>query len=182
LFDNIKLSSVLCFKNCYAFFLNINKNFNYLRLIAKQRKKNIFFDKFLLRYLVSSSGVNSRNYIKSNTLNKLFRTFIVSGNKIKVYKSVMFSFFKMYSVINLEIYKEISKSYLYFKEFLFNKDLNRELNSVASVVNWLFFWYQPIFCVKCSLVPKKYRKKLKKKYVYSVNYIDPLRRKNVSLR
>lgn len=164
------------------FFLGLNKNYNYLKLISKQKRKGLFFDKFLLKHLVILGNSKTNAYLQSSTLNKLYRTFIVSGKKLKTYCAVMSSFFKVYSVINLDVYREISKSYLYLKEFLFNKDLNKELNSVVSIMGWLFFWYQPIFCVKCSLVPKKYRKKLKKKYVYTVSYIDPIRRKNISLR
>lgn len=180
--DNARLSAVAYFNNCYAYFLGLDKSQNYLRLIARQKKKNFFFDKFLLKHLILRSNLKVASYTQSSTLNKLYRTFVVSGKKLKAYNVVTTSFFKVYSVINLDIYREISKNYLYFKEFLFNKELNRELNSLSAIINWLFFWYQPIFCVKCSLVPKKYRKKLKKKYVYSVNYIDPFRRKNISLR
>ncbi len=182
LLDNVKLSQSIQVRNCYSAFLSSCRHSYFLKLIAKQKKKGLFFDKFLLKYLIAGTVNKQRSYLQNSTLNKLYRTFIVSGKKIKAYSTIMSSFFKVYSVINLEIYKEVSKSYLYFKEFLFNKELNKEFNSVSSIVNWLFFWYQPIFCVKCSLVPKKYRKKLKKKYVYSVNYIDPTRRKNISLR
>lgn len=179
---SVSLSNTFNFSNCYAYFLGFDKSQNYLKLIAKQKKKGLFFDKFLLRHLVVKGISKDMRYIQSSTINKLYRTFVVSGKKLKSYSAVTASFFKVYSVINLDTYKDISRGYLYFKEFLFNKELNRELNSLSAIINWLFFWYQPIFCVKCSLVPKKYRKKLKKKYVYSVNYIDPFRRKNISLR
>jgi hypothetical protein len=134
LLDNIKLKPLIYFKNCNSALLNLYKNNYYLKLISKQKKKSLFFDKFLLKHLISKNSINQKSYIQSNTLNKLYRTFVVSGKKIKAYNSIMSSFFKIYSVINLDIYKEVSKNYLYFKEFLFNKELNREFNSVASLV------------------------------------------------
>jgi hypothetical protein len=129
-----KLSNLSYFNNCYAFFLGLNKNYNYLKLISKQKRKGLFFDKFLLKHLVILGNSKTNAYLQSSTLNKLYRTFIVSGKKLKTYCAVMSSFFKVYSVINLDVYREISKSYLYLKEFLFNKDLNKELNSVVSIM------------------------------------------------
>lgn len=181
LVDKLKYFDISSFRGVYSMRDNFYKNTNYLKLINKFRKKNLFFDKFLLKFLITKR-LRSNTYIQQSLLNKFFRTFIISGKKLKVYNATMYSFYRLYSIVNLDIYKNLASNYLYFKEFLFNKELNKELNNVVSIVDWLFFWYQPIFSVKCSLVPKKYRKKLKKKYIYAVNYVDPLKRKNVSLR
>lgn len=178
--DSLKVVKYVYIKDTLVF-LGWKNSQNYLKLISKQKKKYLFFEKFLVKNILSSN-LKKTTYLKNNVLNKFFRTFLVSGKKIKVYNALIFSFFRVYATINLDIFKNLSQTYLYFKEFLFNKELNKELNNITAIIDWLFFWYQPIFCVKCSLVPKKYRKKLKKKYVYAVNYIDPLKRKNISLR
>jgi len=170
--------SNLDIKDC----LDLNKISSYAKLIFKQRKKIFFFDKFLLKWLMSYNNLSAFQGRNIDTINKLLRTFLISGKKVKSYNSLVQSFFKIYAVVGLESYANISNNYHYFREFLFNKELNKELNGLTAILNWLFFWYQPIFCVKCSLVPKKYRKKLKKKYVYTVSYIDPKKRKNISLR
>jgi hypothetical protein len=131
----VNFNKLIYFKNCNATLLNLYKNSYFLRLIARQAKKSVFFDKFLLRHLIFKNNVNQKRYIQGNTLNKLYRTFTISGKKIKAYNAIMNSFFKVYSVINLEVYNEVSKNYLYFKEFLFNKELNREFNSALAIVN-----------------------------------------------
>ncbi len=147
----------------------------------KNRMKN--FNQFFIRYFLSNNIVkNNSKIISKDILNKLNRTFMVSGYKLKSYINVHYSFFKLYSMLNIEIFNSISKSYVYFKEFLFNSVLDKSLSNAYNIINWLFFWYQPMFYVKCSLVPKKYRKKLKKKYVYSASYVDVLKRKNIALR
>lgn len=39
-----------------------------------------------------------------------------------------------------------------------------------------------MFSAQCTVVPKKYRKKLKKKYLYKIIYIDQNKRQNLALR
>lgn len=146
------------------------------------KKLDIFSQFFLKQMVVISSNKNFKKYLNSDIVNKLFRSFMKSGKKLKIYNIVLFSFFKIYSLLNLNMFYEITKNYLYFKEFLFNKELNKNFNNVSVILNWLFFWYQPMFFVKCVLVPKKYRKKLKKRYIYSADYLEPYKRKNVALK
>lgn len=146
------------------------------------KKLDIFSQFFLKQIIVVSSNKNFKKYLNSDIVNKLFRSFMKSGKKLKIYNIVLFSFFKIYSLLNLNMFYEITKNYLYFKEFLFNKELNKNFNNASVILNWLFFWYQPMFFVKCVLVPKKYRKKLKKRYIYSADYLEPYKRKNVALK
>lgn len=146
-------------------------------------KKIEIFNQFFFKHIIFISfNKKFKNYLVSNILNKLFRIFMKSGKKLKIYNFLLFSFFKLYSMLNLNMFTEISKTYVYFKEFLFNKELNKNFNNMSVILNWLFFWYQPMFFVKCVLVPKKYRKKLKKRYIYSADYVEPKKRKNIALK
>lgn len=183
---NLGLSQNL-YKKMYtiknSFHLNNSVYLYYLWTILSQKNRVKTFNQFFLKYFFSNNIVKHKTKaISKDILNKLVRTFMVSGFKIKSYNNVHYSFFKLYSMLNIEIFNSISKNYVYFREFLFNNMLDRSLNNAYNIVNWLFFWYQPMFYVKCSLVPKKYRKKLKKKYVYSASYVDILKRRNIALR
>ena len=164
---------------------NINNSLYayFTRYLYFQRNKVKNFNQFFIKYFLTNNTIeNNKKIIIADILNKLNKTFMVSGYKLKSYTNIHYSFFKLYSMLNIETLGFVSKNYVYFKEFLFNNVLDRNLNSAYSIINWLFFWYQPMFYVKCSLVPKKYRKKLKKKYVYSASYVDVSKRKNIALR
>jgi hypothetical protein len=47
---------------------------------------------------------------------------------------------------------------------------------------WLSSLIEPMFTLKCLSVPKKYRKKLKKKFTFNIFFLKKEKRKNVFLR
>jgi hypothetical protein len=94
------------------------------------------FNQFFIRYFLSNNIVkNNSKIISKDILNKLNRTFMVSGYKLKSYINVHYSFFKLYSMLNIEIFNSISKSYVYFKEFLFNSVLDKSLSNAYNIIN-----------------------------------------------
>jgi ribosomal protein S7 len=141
------------------------------------------FNQFFVRYFLSNIVQNNNMKVISKSIfNKLIATFMADGYKLRSYNNMHYAFCKLYSLLNIKMFHNLLKNYVYFKEFLFNNSLNDNLNNIYTVLNWLFFWYQPIFAVKCSKVPKKYRKKLKKKFTFSTNYINVIKRRTIALR
>lgn len=101
-----------------------------------QKNKIKNFNQFFIKYFLSNNMVkNSTKIISKDILNKLSRTFMISGYKLKSYINVHYSFFKLYSMLNIEVFNSISKNYVYFKEFLFNSVLDKSLSNAYNIIN-----------------------------------------------
>ena len=61
-------------------------------------------------------------------------------------------------------------------EFFFNMSKNISLNNVLEILSLLYAKSQVGFKISCNLVDKKYRKKLKKKYLFKLDYLTKSKR------
>lgn len=158
------------------FYLN-SKNIKFNSLAINNRVLFFFLKKEKLKLSKSSKFTAKSN----SAVNTIVNFLLFSGKKNYSYK-VFGKFFENLSIFLFLERNYLIENYLFVKEFLFNLKSNKNLNNVCYVFDWLIFWYKPIFTAKCYFVPKKYRKKLKKKYLVKIQYVDKLKRKNVALK
>ncbi len=160
---------------------------NFIQFYFLLRGGNLVFFFYLKNYFFKFSNKNITNSKLSNNkqINQVFNSFLVFfmrfGKKILNFKFLTKSFLNIFNIIFLSNFQNF-KNYSFLKEFLFNVKLNKSLNNVVYILNWSLFWYEPIFSIKCSVVPKKYRKKIKKKYLYKIAYLNSTKRKNVAVK
>lgn len=70
-------------------------------------------------------------------------------------------------------------NYFYFNEICYYFDTYDYYKNFLFILDWTVLLSKPTFSIECSRVPKKYKKKLKKKYIYSTRYLPHnLRMKN----
>ncbi len=179
------------------FFLsNKSKNKSSLVLVNKQIKflilinllklhKNFLFNLFDFLYYNSRYKLSSLNSNKNNTnlivLTKVIPFFIKGGNSFK--NSIFFYnlFSKFYKIMyNNELGFKLT-DYKYYKEFFYNFSRYSNYKNLNYLLHWIFFLIEPMFHIECSVVPKKYRKKLKKKYLYKIKYLNKHKRLNKTL-
>lgn len=149
---------------------NILNTINYLNL-QSENKINFYF---LFSNLKNSNNTNFKLTGKINITNYLIKQGKYEQNLIANYKSLEL-FFKLLILQNSEF---LNQQYTYSKEFIHNFCNFKNFKNSKFLLNWIFSWTQPIFFLDCSVVPKKYKKKLKKKYLYKIKYLN----KNVRLK
>ena len=127
----------------------------------------------LFRAVNISLHTVSRSWMLANQFN-------TCGNTGKLVKQVWKSFgsFLIY-VLDLSL---VNKFYYYSQEFKFNIYWNTRLRSMYWLFDWLASWYSFLFYVKCERVPKKYRKKLKKNFIFKYVYLIPRKRERFFYR
>lgn len=106
------------------------------------------------------------------------------GLKISIFLKITKNFFYIFNKLissknNISIFL---KKYDFSNIFLSFVDANINIFNVHFLLDWCVSFLVPIFGLKCETVPKKFRKKLKKKYLYNVRYIPILKRKRVLFR
>jgi hypothetical protein len=165
-------------KNHYV----LKKNLNYLNYI------NFFF----FRNLTKKSVINVINYTSNLDQNLLDKKFSKTSLKIRNLINYFFKggdfmktsliFYEVFSKLYKLFYSSnntiLIKNYKYFKEFFYNFYIYKNYNNLNYLNNWLITWNELIFTIECTAVPKKYRKKLKKKYIYKVKYLNKNKRLN----
>ena len=154
-----------------------NKNKNKYNFIVLYKNLHITY-KLLNNFLV----IPTYELNLTEQKNKL-GSFLLTGGKLN---SNMILTFSVFQYIYKIFYKqaEITKNlnYTYTKEFLFNFLKYKNFNNILFILNWIYSWVKPMFLVECNLVPKKYRKKIKKKYLYKIKYLNIRNRMNKSLQ
>lgn len=134
-------------------------------------------------YLVYNTYLNLNNFLLIKNTNQLtFKYNSLKGNFNKnaiITHSVFAYIYKLF--YNNHNYLD-NLNYKYTKEFLYNFFKYNNYNNFNFILSWVFSWIKPIFFMDCVVVPKKYRKKLKKKYLYKVKYLNVNSRLNKSLR
>lgn len=160
----------------YFFLINYNKNnkkFNY-NLNNSVLLDFFFYKKSLIKkeqkYILSSDIIS---FLSTNG-NNHFKNTILYFN--------MFSLFYKLMLLNKLDNNSILTDYKYYKEFLYNFSLYSNYNNFNYLLNWVFSWIQPMFAIECSIVSKKYRKKLKRKYLYRIKYIKKFQRKSKTIK
>ena len=173
-------------------FLNVNisykknfilkKNLNYCNYI------NFFYYKDLekkacvnltnfISYSKNSLSIKERkNYIQFVKIKNLVSFFLKNGSFLKISIEIFKVFSKMFNLFGSLNNNILEKNYKYFKEFFYNFSIFRNYNNLNYLNNWIFEWNELLFAIDCTVVPKKYRKKLKKKYLYKVKYLNKTKR------
>lgn len=135
-------------------------------------------------YLIYRSYNNIDTFFLLNQLeNKLVLNYSSCNgnfNKTTITTHNVFSHIYKLFYNNLDYLKNLN--YKYTKEFLYNFFKYNNYNNYTFILSWIFNWIKPIFFMDCVVVPKKYRKKLKKKYLYKVKYLGTNSRLSKSLR
>ena len=119
-------------------------------------------------------------YKKSSliVLSKVTPFLIKKGNLFKNSVLLFDLFTKFYKIIFSKNIGLRLNDYMYYKEFFYNFSRYDSYKNINYLLNWIFFLIEPMFYVECSVVPKKYRKKLKKKYLYKIKYLNKNKRIN----
>ena len=123
----------------------------------------------------NSSSMQTSSYIISS---KTISFFIKGGNSFtnSIFLYNLFSQFYKIMYNNTSLFQ--LNSYKYYKEFFYNFSRYKNYKNLNYLLNWIFFLVEPMFHIECSVVPKKYRKKLKKKYLYKIKYLNKNKRIN----
>lgn len=158
----------------------LKKNVNYIGYIyffffkdlSKKLQKNI------LSFLLHSSINNQTDKISFNPLKirNVVNHFFFNGNLMGSSIALFNVFSKLYLLFFNNNNVLLGKNYKYFKEFFYNFHIYKSYNSLNYLNDWLTSWNELIFTIECTVVPKKYRKKLKKKYLYKVKYLNKNKR------
>lgn len=158
--------------------ISLNKNISFILLINLLKLSNKFsyslFD-FLYYNIKNNKRAKLNNFVISS---KTVSFFIKGGNSF-TNSIVLYNLFTHFYKImhnNTSMFK--LNNYKYYKEFFYNFTRYKNYKNLNYLLNWIFFLIEPMFHIECSVVPKKYRKKLKKKYLYKIKYLNKSKRVN----
>lgn len=157
----------------FLFFYTIRKKlfkYDYVNgLYTPQNTKKAFI---LKNKNNSLKKVKKISYYKNNII-KLMSFFNKKGCLLDKLVYILEVYSILYSIfLNFKPYDIlIHDSYIYILEFLYNLLNIRSLLNIRHLLNWITVWNNPLFDIGVSKVPKKFKKKLKKKYTYKIVYI-----------
>lgn len=161
-------------------YLSINKQLHF-----KNKYNNLYFYYLNLNLLntIFNNKLEVKLYIKQQKSKiKILGYLLKNGN----FSLNTINSFNVFSYIYKLLYTNNSEllnfNYKYTKEFLYNFFKYTSYNNFFFILNWIFNWVKPMFFMDCVVVPKKYRKKLKKKYLYKIKYLSSSNRINRCLK
>lgn len=155
-------------------FLNLSKLpfFLYFNKFTHKSKFNIL-QKPILNF--------SKKIYNYNNFSKLVQTNLTDGKKIlflnKISKAFKLFFYLFFFKNN--IFFNYRSIYLLFLSYF---QSSRSFYKINSIINWLSDLLEPAFLIKCFNVPKKFRKKLNKRYTFSIHYLPKIKRTKVFLK
>lgn len=154
-------------------------NYLYLFNVIKLQKK---FTLCLFDFLYYNSNYKSEKNKYVNVTSANVVPFLLKGGDSFKNSVLLFNLFaKFYKIAYNQVAYNKLDNYKYYKEFFYNFYRYNNYKNLNYLLSWIFSWVQPMFCVECTVVPKKYRKKLKKKYLYKVKYLNKNRRLSKAL-
>lgn len=105
--------------------------------------------------------------------NKLTRFFFKSGGVSQHYKSILKTFSQVYLIFfcNLAKVSTYNQSYINTQEFSFILQTSKSYKNIPKLLGWILSLNTSQFNLEIQKVSKKYKKKLKKKYLYKIKYI-----------
>jgi len=149
---------------------------NYLFFLVKIRNNNFKLYDNLIIFLFNNS-INKMQNKKTLLLLSDFIPFLSKGGNNFKNSVLLFNTFSKFYKMSFNPFTLVKfDSYKYSKEFFYNFFRYTNYNNINYLLTWIFSWAQPMFCIECSVVPKKYRRKLKKKYLYKIKYLNKVRR------
>lgn len=163
-------------------FYIIKKNFFH------NNQRNAVYGTSSLTFTLTNKGnskvfVNKFSFYKNNVI-KLVSYYFKQGLFIKNLIYFLWIFNTLYTTfLNAKPADLLSSdSYLHIVDFSHNLHYNRDLLTVKGLTHWFTSWNTPLFDVDMQKVPKKYKKKIKKKYTYSIKYLKKNQQKKRTLR
>lgn len=118
-------------------------------------------------------------YNKYSITSKFSNFFSKEGLKktfFKNFEKFVLNLFNLLRFKNLEISNNLD-----IEEFSYILKKNKSLNNINSLINYIFKKSQVGFKISCNKIDKKYKKKLKKKYLFKLNYLNKNKRLNYFL-
>lgn len=155
-------------------------NYNYVTKIASLWKISIHMSNLKYYNNIQLNIIKPMVYYKNEKKIQQFTTFFIKhGN----FFSSLVDFFNSFSIVykilcNKLNFVDILQKYSYYNEFLYNFNCNSKFKNINFLLNWLSSWIEPMFFIECSSLQKKYRKKLKKKYIYKIKFLTKKNRLN----
>lgn len=158
-------------------------NYNYWQSNLKINKnQNKYLYSLNNPYILNIDRYFRVNKIMVYSITNLFINNLISrGLKQKFFLLYCKSYKSFFSDIILNKSDNFSK-YYYYSEFKYNLQFNYQLFNIESCILWYTNILNSMFYLKCSKIPKKYRKQTKSVYTYKFNYIIPSKRLKYTLR
>lgn len=133
--------------------------------------KNFRLVKPLNRPLIKPLVLKKAGEVK--VFNKLTHFFFKSGGVTHHYKNILKTFSQIYLIFynNYSTSSNYNQSYLNTQEFSFILKTTKYFKNIPKLLGWILSLNTSQFNLEIQKVSKKYKKKLKKKYLYKVKYI-----------
>lgn len=159
-------------KNIFLYNFYFFKNLFFL----KKKNFNINLKKNTIK-IENRAGVKKQNCLKKLILISLRNGFFL---KFSIFFLKSFNlFFNLFLFNNQNFFSLYKNTYLIYLSFF-------KSNNFFFNINFILFWIsnilEPIFSIKCLDVPKKYRKKLKKKHLFDIFFLNFEKRKKILLK
>ena len=155
------------------------KQLNYLSHQNKFKINNNL-NKFIY-YINNPYLLNINKYFNLNKNLYYSTTYLLINNLLS--RGLKQKFFLMYCKTYKSFYSDITfknneyfNNYYYYSEFKYNLQFNYQLFNIESCILWYMNILNSMFYLKCSKIPKRYRKQAKNIYTYKFNYIVPSKR------
>lgn len=117
-----------------------------------------------------SNVVPQPKKIKKNFVKFMSNFFCHKGLKKTFFKSFNFWIISLFTILNKSNFEEY-KIYSSLEEFKHNIKKDKKNKNINYILEQMCLKSQVNFKMTCSRVDKRYKKKLKKKYLFKLNYI-----------
>jgi len=135
-------------------------------------------NKISIKSYSSTGGVS-----KQKIFNKLLRFFFRNGGVFSKIKAFLGSFSFFFYFLNNQNNLNINlKDYLNAQEFTFILKTTGFYKNIPTLLQWVTSLNHSQFDLNVQKVSKKYKKKVKKKYFYKINYLSKKKQLNRVLK
>lgn len=153
-------------------------------LFIKQKlifKKTIFLTTDLVIFKKNKTK-KLKTFFEKNFFQKIVSLSLKKGLKLKFFINISAAlkyFFYLFTHNNLNFFSKYKNIYNIYYSFFTITNLFFNINFL---LYWLTSLLEPLFTLKCLGVPKKYRKKLKKKFIFNIFFLKKEKRSMIFLK
>lgn len=135
---------------------------------------------FNFKYIYKN-GASKLSFLKKENLSFLSNFLMFCGLKSQIFFKLSRGFFFIFNniIVDNAYSSDFLKKFSYSSVFLSFLAINFNVYNIHFLLNWCVDFLTPMFGVSCVNVPKKFRKKLKKKYLYNIKYITKHKRERI---
>lgn len=139
---------------------------------------------FFLNFKFTTLFFKKKQHIIGEDLLLLTSFLMYRGLKLSIFLKITKNFFYIFNnlINNKDSSQVFFKKYVFSNIFMSFVGANINIFNSHFLLDWCVSFLIPIFGLKCESVPKKFRKKLKKKYLYNIKYIPQIKRKRILFR